>query len=646
MERLWRRKWTVVAGTVVAATTLYPWASGSNTAPTRFVSTGQKGTIRVVTDDATGRGLVLVWHGEEGNQQRVATEDRAGTKTGERVLTFDCRPGVYVLHAPDMVSAPITLNETTCGSSQVMTLLPAAAARGLIAQINAGAPAVVPFSVRRCGVSGPAGDIGEYSAAVNRDRSFHVVLPAGCLDVMITPRGFAPVRIPSMTLAFRQLRDVGQLMLKPGATLFVRTTSSEGKALPGVLVSVLSAEQFGPFVKDALLRNNPVRLSYEARSDEHGGATFVGIPADVVYLITRIDGRTGFGGPVQLRDGRLSAPDPITPVAAGSIRVVTAGETDWIPPGGTLSVSATPQVCGQWIESAMVWSDLSKQMESTTLVPFAGHWRIQLFLVESGRGDLIDAQEADVPAGGEALVPFSTARIAYEGRVIVGGRTFSGRLTVVPDIPGSVAEFTAEVDQAGTFRIWLPSPGTYAARFRDARGTMALKKATAEFAAGVQTTIRFEVSSQVSGVVVLSDGSPVAGASVRAELTLGDITLDAIRLGPAPMVNTDAGGRFLFQNLEYGSWEILATWNGRAAAPQTVDVGPNMPTGPVRLVLGDSDTLTGRVVDAVGEPVPGARGRFGVETGNPTSVPPGGIFSTDTDGYFRMKVGPYIRHVI
>ena len=103
----------------------------------------------------------------------------------------------------------------------------------------------------------------------------------------------------------------------------------------------------------------------------------------------------------------------------------------------------------------------------------------------------------------------------------------------------------------------------------------------------------------VEGIVVDDDGTPLAGASVR------------VRRGPEVVgpVFTDAAGAFRLPGLSAGTDALIGHLVGHSE--QSIELTPPLIVGETRsgieLVLHRTATLSGRVVDAEGAPIEGAK---------------------------------------
>jgi hypothetical protein len=98
-------------------------------------------------------------------------------------------------------------------------------------------------------------------------------------------------------------------------------------------------------------------------------------------------------------------------------------------------------------------------------------------------------------------------------------------------------------------------------------------------------------------VRVLDADGPLAGARVFATASLED---------PRPAATTDAEGRATVPLSELRGWRAQIRGEAPGHSPATQAVGATPPGQVVELVLEKSKSISGRVVDAAGAPVPGA----------------------------------------
>ncbi len=207
---------------------------------------------------------------------------------------------------------------------------------------------------------------------------------------------------------------------------------------------------------------------------------------------------------------------------------------------------------------------------------------------------------------------------ALEGRVTArgGGPVAGARVRVVPVVsrfpgfapPSTPAEETAiaETGPAGAFRIGGIAPGTYAVAF-DATGYHPVLRRV--LVPGEALAVAMEPLGRIEGVVLL-DGAPAAGATVRAASP-----------DHGAAATSGADGRFVL-SAPAGSYRVHAALGERAAAAGPVAVAAGATSAPVELRLGPAATLEGEVVLAAlaprSEGVPAAGAEIAVflhETG-------------------------------
>jgi hypothetical protein len=217
------------------------------------------------------------------------------------------------------------------------------------------------------------------------------------------------------------------------------------------------------------------------------------------------------------------------------------------------------------------------------------------------------------PARAEAILPAGERRTrvelrlappaALEGRVIaardhpVGG----ARVLAVPVVstwpglspPTAPPEEIAvgETDVAGTFRLAGLAPGTFAVTAEKPGYHPALRRASIP---GDPLAVTLEPLGAIAGTVLLADGRPAAGASVRAAST-----------DHGAVAAAAADGRFRLP-VPAGAYVVLASLGDRAGAAGekiAVAAGATSRAAPIR--LGRAATIQGEVLRG-GAPARGA----------------------------------------
>lgn len=206
---------------------------------------------------------------------------------------------------------------------------------------------------------------------------------------------------------------------------------------------------------------------------------------------------------------------------------------------------------------------------------------------------------------------------ALEGRVVARG-TSDG-------VPGAELGFrrgdvtvTVRADREGGFVLEAPEPGRYELASAVAEGFLpfaprfgqspvVFEARPAERVSGVVLQLERVVRLRV--VVVSPEGRPVAGAEIMGVGEAGD----AAAAAPGPRVTTNAAGEAL---VPVAAFVLLEARHPDFAPGRGLVTERELATGHLRLVLGPSSaveaataTISGRVVDAAGRPVAGARVR-------------------------------------
>jgi hypothetical protein len=283
--------------------------------------------------------------------------------------------------------------------------------------------------------------------------------------------------------------------------------------------------------------------------------------------------------------GRVEAPNGAFEgriVSSLTGRGLPAGELTFARAGEASSVSATAdgsfrfdaRVPGRWLLAAAT---------APGHLPFAPEWGQSPVLLDARPGEVV--REITI-----ALAPAEE----LEGRVVdpdgrpvegaeitvLGGRAGAGTLVPTKD------RFRS--DSAGTFRFTAPEDAI----------VEALHEGFAKGRARIDYTVRLsrkltlrlvrrtEARASIHGDVIDPDGSPAEGAVVSATLKKGPLTLPAT-------TRADLEGRFKLQDLEDGTWTLVASRSGAAPGFAEAAAGARG----VRIQLPRGGELAGRVRD-------------------------------------------------
>lgn len=200
------------------------------------------------------------------------------------------------------------------------------------------------------------------------------------------------------------------------------------------------------------------------------------------------------------------------------------------------------------------------------------------------------------------------------------------RVMVVSDDGDSGASAPVLTDDQGRFELRRLRRGSYDVVAEADRG--ALRGRTTDVATGGTTSVALAGLSAVAGVVT-SGGAPVT-----------DFSIEVRGVTPHRQRFRAADGRFRIERLEPGAYTIDAQSElGRGSTTTTVAAGA---TAEVALALALDGTVVGRLVDASGQPVPGAHvlalpGDVGEHGSFSISGPPE---QSGADGRFTLTLAP------
>jgi protocatechuate 3,4-dioxygenase beta subunit len=178
-------------------------------------------------------------------------------------------------------------------------------------------------------------------------------------------------------------------------------------------------------------------------------------------------------------------------------------------------------------------------------------------------------------------------------------------------------------DEQGAFELVGLQPGSYVfqvSRFRQRPEQASL---SIDVPAGVaEHRVDLDLpQSTVSGVVVDSQGAPVAGIQVQAGVEEGGVEagglLGLILKNGVAQARTDEQGRFTLKSLAEGVYRVTVSGRGRGArgphrkygeaSISGVQIDGRTPAPDVRLTLPLAGSIRGTVLDASGAPLEGAQ---------------------------------------
>lgn len=144
-------------------------------------------------------------------------------------------------------------------------------------------------------------------------------------------------------------------------------------------------------------------------------------------------------------------------------------------------------------------------------------------------------------------------------------------------------------------------------------------------------TVTLSPGAAIAGTVRESGGDGIAGARIY----LGNDTDARFR-----HMDSGDGGSFTFEGVEDGAWRLTASAKGfQTSDPISVEIHEHRAAEQVNLALEPADGISGRVVDGVGSPVPGALVRliWAGQREDLDHASPEAEASSSTDGSFLLS---------
>ncbi|MFN0057407.1 MAG: carboxypeptidase regulatory-like domain-containing protein [Planctomycetota bacterium] len=204
------------------------------------------------------------------------------------------------------------------------------------------------------------------------------------------------------------------------------------------------------------------------------------------------------------------------------------------------------------------------------------------------------------------------------------------------------AQPRALTDANGRFSFAGLRPGLFRLQASAAGFTPAQLESVETIAEVPQSVeVLLDPSDPITGRVTDRDGKPIAEVEVRAmPSNRRDSLLRNIGMAEGLMTSTDRRGEFTLDRLPAGDYTL--NFSHAEYAPFALEYAAS--AGPVAVVLNAGNVVSGRVVDAVGEPIAGARvnaraadrgGRAGMR-GFTARLDSAGA-TTTTDGLFTLR---------
>ncbi len=410
-------------------------------------------------------------------------------------------------------------------------------------------------------------------------------LPAVPLDLRFAADGRMPVYRRGVRLSAGKKRDLGTLRFAPGASAVGWVVDQEsglpvGKAKltlapmgapslpPGLRPPATQSSTSGPRGFFQLRGVPPGRYTLEVQAPDHAPHAFG--PFEVL-------------ADSEARLGNLEVPPYL------SLSISVSPPLD--PHGGHWSVEAQPDpgTSGRTRRATM---DGNGQGTLGQVAP--GKYTVK---VSSARGEPLLVEQKSFDHSGPLDLAVDLVRI--EGTVTIGGDPLAASVKLSSGAMDSV-ELTSNEKGKFSGEMRRPKLAVLYAEVR-ARKPAVHRIVRLEVPAPEKNAYHLAIDlgdGAITGTVVDSDHNPVKGAFVQ----LGSA---AAGYEPVPVQSATNGG-FAFRGLDAGTYTLSASDDKQGeSAPRQIVLGKDDERRET-LVLGESETVSGEVLDASGAPVGGA----------------------------------------
>jgi len=636
------RKEIVVIAVGGALSLALTQGSAAGGPPTQGAGAARPLRLSLVPPPATGslaglKAFQLSLHGG-----RIVTLETGG---GPRswVLPTACRQlGTYQLSSRSLVSLPFVVTPTECRRGEIRVPLFLRADIRLRAKAPAGArlpkEAIIELSPCPKGLLPKAAPRGaRLPLALPDSGEIRVPAPAGCLDVTLVTKTFAPVSWWGVGVAAGKTTDLGVASLKKGASLLVRTIDADdGWPLPGARVVVVDAGHVRAATRAALNGHFPGGLA-SGVSGTRGWLRLSGLPDGSYTLLATAQKHAVACRNVALKSGEETVVDDLEIGHPGSLDISVGLDPSKIPDGYHLTLALVPSVCCRQIQEAARTVKVPDAgfLHLTGLNP--GSWELEAMLMtDSGLAYDVATARASVPSGAGANVELDVKGALYHGSVTRDDEPLAADLRFSREHAEATDNAVhASASSDGRFTVFLPGVGVYrvSVRLPGSASVIPVDGVTVE---DPETPITVKVpSGRIRGTVLDERGDAVSGAAVaawRREAGPGSSPLFA-----RAKSNTD--GTFTLEGIAAGRWSLSAHRGDLASAPVTVTVAKDRRPAWVKLVLRKTITQKGRAVFVDGSPASGVSiGAWNVSIAGRGRAPRLVDTTTRADGSFELHI--------
>jgi hypothetical protein len=401
----------------------------------------------------------------------------------------------------------------------------------------------------------------------------------------------------------RPLVPAGELGVMPGPVPAIPRGISAGLALAGAsLGGTASPEEPWVSARDGTFKATPIAPGRVRALVRH--PQYVEAMSDVVTVVSEkeagVDVVLSRGGSLEGKvvdsRGRPVAAAHVTALATrGSLERVTRAGTD-----GSFAFAALPNALTVLVSRDEDVTQIAARVEVT--IPEGGRKTIEIALPEA-------RPALAVKVTNDRGVPIDAAQVS----AVSLDPAEALRITAFTDARGAAELLNAK---GLPLRVEVKAPG------RAAKIVVTTSEAAA-------LTIELLAAESVTGEVWANRREPIEGAEVTLQTDVG-----------TRHARTNKEGLYTVTDVPHGPARLRVRAKGRAPHARDIVVeerGGRRPTEIAKLELPEEGVVEGRVVDAKGAPVPGARvAKDAVPTYLPATGLPAGMAVADSKGRFRL----------
>jgi len=618
---------------------------------------------QAVPEDGWGHGLTATaFTGALMRESaRFSSSPPERTSGGYRFRFADaCRPGLYSLSRPHSLARPrwispiVDVTKEDCtGSKAIPTALhPAGVLIGHLATPAGFArPTSALFEVEACdrdspGAAGARSFLGAYPIELLEHGRFRAAVPAGCLNLTLRARGFAPLFWEGVGLTQGQTENLGRPVLSAGAALLTRIVSGQdGRPLGDIRVALIPEQDLARVAEGVLEGQEPPSRP-GTRSDREGWVRLRDLPYGRFALLAWApETILAMSEIFTLHRGEEALPADLEVPSSARLTVSLEGEAGELGDEERLELSFDVHLAGcGWISVASLRQTIQPgaSIDLPALLP--GTWRLRVWLRSAGssRYPLL-RREIELGPGeiAELVLPLTGRR--YRGTLLYRKTPLQAELAFQPrQWSGSPARTVS--DELGNFHLFVPRGGLFDVEVQSDLPELRVTVPAVRLEDPEEPVEIHLPGGEIRGRVMDRGGLPVAGAWVEARQASPDQAWGGEEGTERPSLlsslSRGAGdGGFELLGLAPGDWEVEAWTEAARSRRERLSLGDGELIPALELALEAPTVVRGRLL-AEGLPAAGVPGRATAFAADGTPVATLARFVTGDDGRFALELSP------